>query len=71
MHTVLAFHPLNTGTNDKLCCIDSIFCVVQRSWEEVCGDSKVLNVKITFVFHSVLAMQEGGHKYADSASRSQ
>ena len=54
-------------------CVASIqsFMSLQRSWEEVFGDSKVLNVKITFVFHSVLATQEGGHKYADCASRSQ
>ena len=54
-------------------CVASIqsFMSLQRSWEEVCGDSKVSNVEITFVFHSVLAMLKGGHKYADSASRSQ
>ena len=54
-------------------CVASIqsFVLLQRSWEEVFGDGEVLNVKITLIFHSVLATQEGGHKYADSASRSQ
>ena len=27
MHSVVPLHPLTPGTNDKLCCIDSIFCV--------------------------------------------
>ena len=56
-------------------CVASIqsFMLLHRSWEEVCGDSKVSNVEITFCFPycSVLATEEGGHKYADSASRSQ
>ena len=54
-------------------CVASIqsFVLLQRSWEEVFGDGEVLNVKITLIFHSVLATPEGGHKYADSASRSQ